>query len=202
MRVLVGCEFTQTVCKAFRARGHEAFSCDTYPTEGNPEWHILDDVLNHLNGEWDMAIFHPPCTRLTNAANKWFTGKYARPHYWPERDAAIKFYLALWNAPIEKIAIENPRFSPYAKEKLGEHTQIIQPYQFGITETKAIGLRLKNLPDLIGTNDVYDDMMKLEYKDRAKVHSMGKRKGIDRGRERSRFYCPIAEAMATQWGAI
>ena len=110
MRVLVACEFSQIVTKAFREKGHEAFSCDLLLTEGNPDWHIRDDVLNHLDDGWDMMIAFPPCTFLAVSGNKWMKQEYQTrfPNRQQQRKDAIDFFMQLVNAPIDKIAIENP----------------------------------------------------------------------------------------------
>src|SRR3990167_647309 len=106
MRILIACEESQVVCKAFRAKGHEAYSCDILPPSGgHPEWHIQDDVLKHLDDGWDMMIAHPPCTHLAVSGARWFTeGK--KP--WSLQEEALDFIRKLLDAPIERIALENP----------------------------------------------------------------------------------------------
>src|SRR3990167_10550087 len=132
MKILVACEESQTVCKAFRAKGHKAYSCDILPPSGGkPEWHIQDDVLKHLNEGWDLMIAHPPCTYLTNAGAVHYYGKKAKNI--EERKekgfAAKEFFMALLNANIEKICVENPY--PLKMFGLPTHTQIIQPFEHG-----------------------------------------------------------------------
>ena len=140
MKVLIACEESQTVCKAFRAKGHEAYSCDIEPCSGGyPEWHIQDDVLKHLDENWDLIIAHPPCTYLTVTGNRWFNvekyGDKAIIRHQLKREA-IKFFMQLVNAPCEKIAVENPvgaMSSEYRKPD-----QIIQPYEYGHPMTKKL----------------------------------------------------------------
>jgi len=190
MKILIGCEFSQVETKAFRERGHEAYSCDILPTEGNPDWHIQDDVLKHLDENWDLAILHPECTFLTVSGNRWMKPEYQErfPNRPQQIKDAIEFFMKLVNAPIPKIAIENPigiMSTVYRKPD-----QIIQPYQFGHPETKATCLWLKGLPKLTHTNIVGGR--------EARIHKMPPSK--DRGKERSRSYAGIAKAMAEQWG--
>lgn len=191
MRVLVACEFSQTVCNAFRERGHEAFSCDILPTEGNPGWHIHGDVLNHLDDGWDLMIGHPPCTHLAVSGARWFKEKQEA------QEAALDFVKKLMNAPIPMIAIENP--VSIISSKIRKPDQVIQPWMFGHGETKATCLWLKNLPLLQPTHRKNDLFCEEEPKGReARIHKMSP--SPDRWRERSRTYLGIAQAMARQWG--
>lgn len=191
MKVLIGCEESQVVCKAFRARGHEAYSCDILDcTGGYPEWHIKGDVLNVISDGWDIGIFHPPCTHLAVSGAKHFYYKQK------EQAEALEFVKKLFNAPINKIAIENP--VSIISTKIRKPDQIIQPYQFGHLERKTTCLWLKNLPLLLQTNNVKDEMLKLPYRQYAKVHSMPPSK--DRAKLRSITFTGIAKAMAEQWG--
>lgn len=183
MRVLVGCEFSGAVREAFRAAGHDAVSCDLLdPEDGSPH-HIRGDVLAVLGEGWDLAIFHPPCTRLTVAGARWFKGREA------EQAEAIRFAETLWNAPVPRIALENPIGVLSTRSTLGKPTQIIQPWQFGHGETKATCLWLKGLPPLVPT-DVVEGR-------EARVHRMPP--SPNRWKERSRTYPGIAAAMAEQW---
>lgn len=125
MKVLVGCEFSQIVTKAFRERGYEAYSCDLLPTEGNPEWHIQGNVLDYLDDGWDLGIFHPPCTHLASSGARWFKEKIRDGR----QQSAIDFFMKLVNANIPKIAIENP--IGIMSRIYRKPDQIIQPYQFG-----------------------------------------------------------------------
>jgi hypothetical protein len=159
-------------------------SCDLLSTEV-PGSHYEGDVRNILTLLWDVAIFHPPCTRLTVAGARWFKG---REH---EQADAIAFVEALWDAPIPRIAIENPIGVLSTRSKLGKPTQIIQPWQFGHGEVKATCLWLKGLPPLVPT-DIVDGR-------HARVHR--EPPSADRWKNRSRTYPGIAAAMADQWGA-
>ena len=189
VRILVACEYSGIVRDAFTAKGHDAWSCDVLPTE-SPGNHIQDDVLNHLNKGWDMMIAHPPCTHLSVSGARWFTeGK--KPLYL--REQALDFVKSLMDAPINKIAIENP--VSVISSHIKKSDQTINPYQFGHPEQKRTCLWLKNLPKLNETNNVYDEMMKLPLKIRTRIHWMGSNKG----KERSKFYSGIAQAMADQW---
>lgn len=182
MRVLVGCEFSQIVTRAFRAKGHEAYSCDLLPTEGNPAWHIQDDVLKHLDDGWDLMIAHPPCTHLAVSGARWFKGKGS------EQAAALEFVFALLGCDIPRIALENP--VSIISTRFRKPDQIIQPWMFGHGETKATCLWLKNLPLLKPTNIV-------EGREH-RVHRIPPSR--NRWKERSRTYTGIAQAMAEQWG--
>ena len=184
MRVLLGCEFSQIVTKAFRAKGHDAFSCDVLPTEGNMEWHLRKDVLSILEGNWDLAIFHPPCTHLAVSGARWFKGKER------EQESALDFVRLLLDAPIPKIALENP--ISVISTRIRKPDQIIQPWMFGHPETKATCLWLKNLPKLVPTNIV-------EGRDN-RVHR--EPPGPERWKNRSRTLQGIAEAFASQWGGF
>lgn len=185
MRVIVGCEFSQVVTKAFRDRGHTAYSCDLLPTEGNPDWHFQEDILKLLKRErFDLAIFHPPCTYLAVSGARWFKNKLQ------EQAEALEFVEALWQSPIPRIAIENPVGVLSTKSILGKPSQIIQPWQFGHGETKATCLWLKNLPLLKPTN-IVDGRLNRVHKEPPCP---------ERWKNRSRTYAGIAEAMANQWG--
>lgn len=193
MRVLVGCEFSQIVCKAFREAGHEAYSCDLRPTEGNTDWHIQGDVLKHLDAGWDLAIFHPECTYLTLAGARWFyDDRFPDRH--EQRARAIEFFNALKAAPIKRKAIENPQPMKYAMDRVGRYDQKVQPWQFGDPETKGICLWLEGLPPLLPT--VTEKPQKID----ARVWRMAP--GPNRQKERSRFFPGIAKAMVEQWGGL
>ena len=227
MKVLIACECSQTVCKEFRKLGHEAYSCDIEPCYGgHPEWHILGDCLeiieggitfetedgisHSLEGAWDMLIAHPPCTYLSNAATRSHSLKVATLEQINERTAkriqAQEFFMKFANANCEKIAIENPvgvMSAVYRKPN-----QIIEPYQFAESEedkenyvTKRTCLWLKGLKPLQGNN--------LDKPNNAELfgrHPSGKTrcweemvKG-DRATVRSKTFTGIARAMAEQWG--
>lgn len=220
MKVLVACEESQTVCKAFRAKGHEAYSCDIQePSGGRPEWHICNDVLDIINGNtefftcdgtlhiinaWDMIIAHPPCTYLTVTGNRWFNiQKYGDKAIQriKSREEAAQFFMAFVNAPCEHIAIENP--VGYMSKYYRKSDQIIQPYMFGHKAEKRTCLWLKNLPALKPTNVVKPPervrfasgkSMPQWY---AEAWHMSSEK---RSKFRSKTFQGIAQAMADQWG--
>ena len=204
MKVLIACEFSGIVRDAFIKKGHKATSCDLLPTEKTGP-HIQDDVLNHLNDDWDLMIAHPPCTYLTVTGNKWFKPEFENrfPHRREQRLDAIDFFMKLINSSIEKIAIENP--IGIMSTKYRKPNQIIQPYYFGIPERKSTCLWLKNLPILKPTKIVEPIIIK--YKngkgtdDKWHVDTM-RLPPIERMKERSRTFQGIADAMAEQWGNI
>lgn len=208
VRVLIGCEESQVVCKAFRERGHEAYSCDIQPCSGgHPEWHIQDDVLKIINDGWDLLIGHPPCTYLSYAA----TSSWNDEGRLEKRLDALNFFAKLWLAPIEKICLENPKSC--ASPIIAKYTQSIQPYYFGDTESKTTWLWLKNLPKLKHTKQ--DTLFEKSTHVKPKIYAYykrGKKKGQpiygnnympfseDRGKLRSKTFPGIAKAMAEQWG--
>ena len=204
MKVLVACEESQRVCIAFRNKGHEAYSCDILECSGgHPEWHIQDDVLKHLNENWDLIIAHPPCTYLTVAANKYYNvekyGEKAEERQ-KQRQKAIEFFMQFTELKCPKVCIENPigvMSSYYCKP-----TQIIQPYQFGHPERKATCLWLKGLPTLKPTNIVTPDIIKLKSgKTDSRLHyETLKLPAEERAKMRSKTFEGIAKAMAEQWG--
>ena len=193
MRVIVGCERTQIITQAFLRKGHDAWSCDLAPTEGDSSRHYQCDVLDILGNDWDLGIFHPDCTYLTNAANKWLyvdSAKSTVEERLIYRDEAIVFFKKLQNAPIEKIAIENPQPHPYVISKVGRFSDKVQPWMFGDPETKGVCWWLKNLPPLMSTV--------IESKREALKHMLPP--GPERAMLRSRFFPKMAEALADQWG--
>ena len=148
MRVLIACEFSGTVRDAFRKLGHGAWSCDIIPTDADPSYHIEDDVLKHLDQGWDLMIAHPPCTDLAVSGARYFAAKIADGR----QQRALDFVQKLLDAPIPKIALENP--ISVISTKIRKPDQIVQPWQFGHGETKATCLWLKGLPLLVPTNIV------------------------------------------------
>ena len=179
----MACEFSGIVRDAFIAAGHAAISCDLLPTE-RPGPHYEGDVRNILTERFDLMIAHPPCTHLAVSGARWFPLKRI------EQREALDFVKELLDAPIPMIAIENP--VSIISSQVRRPEQIIQPWQFGHGETKAICLWLKNLPKLIPTNIVTER--------EPRVHMMPP--GPERWKNRSRFYSGIASAMASQWGAL
>ena len=185
MRILIACEYSATVRNAFRRRGHDAWSCDLLPTEGDPDYHFQSDALDVAWDSglvWDLMIAHPPCTHLAVSGARWFKAKQK------EQAAALGFVRDLMASPIQRICVENP--ISIISSRIRKPDQIIQPWQFGHGETKATCLWLKNLPPLKPTGIV-------EGRE-ARIHKMPP--GPDRWKERSRTYLGIAEAMAEQWG--
>lgn len=193
MRVLVGCEFSGIVRDAFIRAGHDAVSCDLLPTE-MPGPHIQTDVLGLLDDGWDLAVFHPPCTYLANSGVRWLHYENGKRNAWRWNELVKggEFFKALKDCRIPRICIENPIPHKYAREYTGKYTQIIQPWQFGHGETKAICLWLKNLPPLRPTKIVDGRVPRVHYAS----------PGPDRWKERSRFFAGVAEAMATQWSEL
>ena len=165
MRILLACEESQAVTKEFRAKGHEAFSCDILPCSGgHPEWHLQQDVTELLKQKWDMIIAFPPCTYLTVTGNRWFNierygDKAIKRH--ADRKEAIDFFMMFANADCEKIAIENP--VGVMSSEWRKPNQIINPYQFGDAFEKKTCLWLKGLPELKPTNKV-DPPKRTEFK--------------------------------------
>jgi len=198
MRVLVACEFSGTVRDAFAARGHDAWSCDLLPSETEGQ-HIQGDVLAILDQGWDLMVAHPPCTRLTIAGAAY----YSNPGMAEERERAMEFFRSLRDAPIPKIAIENPTPFKSVTERVGKYDQRTNPFEFGDAERKAICLWLKNLSPLVPTKIV-------EVKPWGScIRKTGPKAGqrynyyYHAGKSahaRSRFFPGIAAAMAEQWG--
>lgn len=198
LKILVACEFSGTVRNAFLARGHDAWSCDLLPSEDGSNRHITGDARDILDDGWDMLIVaHPPCTRLCNSGVRWLScpppGKTAEQMQ-SELIQGAELFSAFWNAPIERIAVENPVMHKHGKALIRnyrEPAQSVQPWQFGHGETKRTCLWLKNLPALVPT-EIVDGR-------EPRVHHMSP--GPNRWKERSRFFTGIAEAMADQWPA-
>jgi len=188
MKILIACEYSAIVRDAFLAKGHDAWSCDILPTEGNPDYHLCMDALQTVNNfQWDLMIAHPPCTYLANSGVRWL---YEQEGRWDRMRWGAMFFQRLLDADIPKICVENP--IPHKHAKLPKYTQIVQPWMFGDNESKATCLWLKGLPKLVPDVTVKPD--KLEQR----VWRMPP--GPDRQKERSRFFPGIARAMAEQWG--
>lgn len=194
MKVLVACEFSGIIRDAFRARGHDAWSCDLLPTE-RPGQHIQGDVIGILNNGWDLIIAHPPCTYLTVSGNKWMKQEYSErfPGRFEKRTIALGFVAMIAGANCPRIAIENP--ISVLSTRWRKPDQIIQPWQFGHPETKATCLWLKGLNKLRPTKIVE---LPKEKKDRMRLHYL--KRTPDRWKIRSRTFQGIADAMASQWG--
>lgn len=191
MKVLIACEESQTVCKAFRAKGHEAYSCDILDCSGgHPEWHLKMDASDAIMlHDWNLIIMHPPCTKIAVSGNRWYGEGTAG---FQERLSAVRWTNSLWNQATffcKKVAMENPvgvlnRYALFPKP------QYIQPWQFGHGETKKTGFWLHNLPPLKPTSIV-------EGREQ-RIWKMAP--GVDRAKKRSVTYSGIAEAMANTWG--
>lgn len=220
MKVLIACEESQTVCKAFRALGHEAYSCDVQePSGGHPECHILGDALeavkggeivtmdgqaHEIAGKWDLIIAHPPCTYLTLAGNKWFKPEFADrfPDRQKQRKEAVDFFMDIANADCDRIAIENP--VGIMSSHWRKPDQYIEPYMFGDPEKKKTGLWLKGLPLLKPTNIVEPVIIHCKSganEPRWHMETMHLPKE-ERSRVRSQTFIGIAKAMAAQWGGL
>ena len=198
MRVLVACEFSGVVRRAFQAQGHDAWSCDLLPSEDCSTRHIVNDVRSLLarGWHWDLMIAHPPCTRLCNSGVRWLSKPppaRSREEIWQELEEGVELFSTLWNAPVPRICIENPVMHRHAKMRIQGYepfSQSLQPWQFGQGEIKRTCLWLKNLPLLEPTEIVEGRTARVH---RASPHPL-------RWKERSRFFPGIAEAMARQWG--
>ncbi len=188
MRVLVACEFSGVVRDAFRARGHDAWSCDLLPSEREGP-HVQGDVLAVLGDGWDLMVAHPPCTHLAVSGAAWFHRKQR------EQAEALDFVRALMAAPIPRTAIENP--VSVISSKIRKPDQIIQPWMFGHAERKTTCLWLTGLPALIPTSDLKAETDAKPQSKQNPLHYLPP--SADRWKERSRTYQGIADAMAAQW---
>lgn len=201
MKVLIACEESGTIVEAFRNLGFtNVWSCDILPTSGKyPEWHIQDDVLKHLDDGWDLMIAHPPCTYLANSGVQHLKDNEERKKLMRE---AREFFMKLLNAPIEKIAVENP--VPHKYADLPKYSQIIQPYEHGHEVMKKTCLWLKNLP-LIKPTKIVGKGKKYIMKNGKSNGSYWYQRltpGKNRAVIRSRTFPGIAKAMAEQWGNL
>lgn len=206
MKILVACEESQAVTKAFRARGHEAYSCDILDCSGgHPEWHIQGDVLSELKKDWDMVLAFPPCTHLAVSGAAHFATKRADGR----QQEGIDFFLEFTKLDhVPKVAIENP--IGIMSKIYRKPNQIIQPYQFGENASKRTCLWLKGLPNLIETNRVQGRMVttpsgKVVERWANQCSNYGHDKTApspERSRIRSKTYSGIANAMADQWGQL
>ena len=197
MKVLVACEFSGIVREAFRAKGHDAWSCDLLPAEDKSQYHYQGDVRYIIEMyDWDLMIAHDPCTYQCNSGVCWLVDN---PERWKLLDESCELTKVILDAPIDKICRENPIPHKYAVERIGrKYDQLIQPYQFGHPERKATCLWLKNLPKLKPTNDVKKEMESLPKNIAQRIHYTPP--GKDRWAIRSRTFEGIAKAMAEQWG--
>ena len=202
MKVLVACEFSGAVRRAFTARGHDAWSIDLLPSEDGSNHHVTGnvyDLMSMLRDEWDMVLVaHPPCTRLCNSGVRWLSVPPPGKTVAQMNDELVEgaaLFSAMWNAAAPRICVENPIMHKYAKVLITNYeppAQTVQPWWFGHGETKATSFWLRGLPPLLPTNIVSG------RSDR--VHMMSP--GPNRWRERSRTYQGVADAMAHQWGDL
>ena len=217
IRVLIGCEFTGTVRNAFVDRGYDAWSCDLLPAEDGSNRHIRGDVRNILDNGWDLLIVaHPPCTRLCRSGRRWLSGpghmtppkKLPKGRTWEsmidEFENGVDLFTACWRAPIPRVAVENPEMHDIARARMPADLpapHIVQPFWFGHPEYKATGWYLRGLPRLTDTGRLPEpEHGSDEWKAWNRVWRMPP--GADRGRERSRFFPGMADAMAEQWGSF
>ena len=202
MKILIACEESQEVCRAFRELGFEAYSCDLQECSGGkPEWHIVGDAVKEAySGKYDMMIAHPPCTYMSRAGARWMyptTGNLCQDRYTKAMEAKAMF-LELLNAPIEFIAVENP--TPLKVVELPKHSQAIQPYEYGHEFSKRTLLWLKNLPLLKPTD------IKRNYKPYLPSNTGGKKRGQKyqfvniTQKESSKTFSGVAKALAFQYG--
>lgn len=194
-KVLVACEESQVVCKAFRALGHEAYSCDIQPCSGgHPEWHLQVDALEMLKMRWDLIIAHPPCTDLAVSGAAHFKEKQKDGR----QQKAVEFFMRFVNAECGKIAVENPVCIMSTLYRTPN--QIIQPYMFGHPEKKKTCLWLKGLLPLTPTNDVSEYMKTLPKNKQERLYYLPP--SPERAKLRSKTFPGIAAAMAEQWGRL
>lgn len=207
IRVLVGCEHSGTVRNAFRDRGFDAWSCDLLPDDALSDRHIVGDVRDVLGDGWDLAILHPPCTRLCNSGVRWLTappnGK-TLPQMWRELDAAASLFSDCLNAPVRRVAVENPIMHKHAKARIRNYAkpdQTVQPWWFGHEAFKATSLFLHNLPALRPTDKLTPPLPKTEaHKAWSFIHRASE--SSRRWRLRSKTFAGLAQAMAQQWGDV
>lgn len=213
MRVLIGCETSGVMRRAFAARGHEVWSCDLLPAEDGSNRHILGDVRDVLGDGWDLAVMHPPCTRLCRSGRQWMSGagKWTPPKRLPkgrswgemraEFETGVSVFTACWEAPIERVAVENPVMNDLARERMPAdlpRPQIVQPWWFGEPFFKATGFYLRGLPPLSATDKLTPPRPGTdEHKAWSAVHRAPP--GPDRWRFRSRTFAGVADACADQW---
>lgn len=204
IRVLIGCEYSQTMMSAFLEAGVDAWSCDILPCEGDyPERHLQGDLLEVLNENWDLAILHPPCTYISYAATKYWN----QPGRAKKRLEALEFFRKCWEAPIEHICVENPM--GFADAVIEKHSQIIHPYYFGDSHLKKTCLWLKNLPKLEHRkqDDLFAEKTHTEKPEPIYIDKSGKKRYFtdaisgsqNGGHKRSKSFPGIASAMVEQW---
>ncbi|MEO1949286.1 hypothetical protein [Thioclava sp.] len=214
-RILIACETSGVMRRAFTARGHDVWSCDLLPAEDGSNRHIRCDVREILDDGWDlMAVMHPPCTRLCRSGRRWMSGpgKWTHPKQLPkgrtwesmleEFEEGVDLFTACWRSPIERVAIENPEMNDLAKDRMPADLpapQVVQPFWFGEPAYKATGFYLRGLPHLVATNMLPEpERGGDEWKAWSAIHRAPP--GPDRWKVRSRTFEGVAEASADQWG--
>jgi hypothetical protein len=206
LRVLVGCETSGVVRRAFASRGHDVWSCDLRPSEDRSNRHITGDIRDVLHDGWDLlAVMHPPCTRLCNSGVRWLAAPppgRTIEEMQRELEEGAALFSACWNAPIPRVAVENPVMHKHAKALITNYApaaQTVQPWWFGEPAFKATGLYLRGLQPLVATNRLRPPKRGTpEHKAWSAIHRAPP--GPDRWRFRSRTFQGIANAMADQWG--
>jgi len=205
MNVLIGCEESGVVRDAFRKLGHNAWSCDILPCSGDPTYHLQMDIFDAIKlKQWDLAIFHPPCTYLTTTGNKWMKPEFQDrfPDRIQQRKDAIKFFIDLYNVDIPRIAIENP--VGIMSSEWRKPDQYVHPYYFGDPHSKKTGLWLKNLPKLVPTDIVEPQFIthKNGVKDPLWHYETLGLPPDERSKARSRTFQGLADQMAIQWSKL
>jgi len=218
LRVLIGCETSGIARRAFAALGHDVWSCDMQPAEDGSNRHIICDIRGGILEEgWDLlAVMHPPCTRLCRSGRQWMSGpgKFTEPKRLPkgrtwadmlaEFEEGVSIFTACWEAPIERVAIENPEMNDLAKERMPfdlPPPHIVQPHWFGHPEYKATGWYLRGLPELSATDKLHEPPRgSVEWKAWNRVHRMPP--GPERARLRSRSFPGMMQAAAEQWSGF
>ncbi|KAA0970847.1 hypothetical protein FPY71_10260 [Aureimonas fodinaquatilis] len=215
LRILIGCETSGIARRAFSALGHDVWSCDLEPAEDGSNRHIVCDIRGGiLNDGWDLlAVMHPPCTRLCRSGRRWMSGpgKWTPPGKLPagrtwesmrdEFETGVDIFVTCWNAPIDRVAIENPEMNDLAKDRMPADLpapQMVQPFWFGQPEYKATGWYLRGLPELTATDQLGEpERNSDEWKQWNRVHRMPP--GPERARLRSRSFPGMMNAAAQQW---
>lgn len=217
LRVLIGCECSGIVRRAFAALGHDVWSCDLKPALDGSNRHIVGDVRDHLGDGWDLlAVMHPTCTRLCRSGRRWMSGpgKWTEPKQLPkgrnwddmkaEFEAGVELFTACWQAPIERVAVENPEMNDLARDRMPADLpppQMVQPFWFGDPQYKATGWYLRGLPPLVATDRLAEpEPGSAEWKAWHRVWRMPP--GPERASLRSMFFPGMADAMAEQWGGF
>ena len=202
MRVLVACEESQAVCKAFRERGHEAYSCDIQDCSGgHPEWHLKQDVIPLLEYEWDLIVAHPPCTYMSKAGARWMypNANIVDGDRYEKGMKAKEFFMKFYNSKCPKVAIENPM--PLKIIGLPHPDQIIQPWMFGDPFSKKTYLWLKGLPPLFPTDLIANPTTWMPSNTGGAKRGQKHSRGVAHDQKTaSKTFPGIAKAMAEQWG--